>query len=370
MAWDESKAWLKGRNHQKLYQAVLDDAAGAPARNAKRRKIVHPDDMPWELSRQGLLKHLINEGMNTRMETVDAYMLIIPPGSRSGKHRHLAEECLYVLEGRGYDLHQDCEVEITDTYHWEAQAEVKRYEWGTMEGGSTAGYFAIRVKSDVLYEQEREGERTQEKYCGRPGRYCGLVLLLEVETGLPLALLNDGFLQHVRVAADSAIGAEVMARHDSRVLGMLGSGGMARAHVEGLVAVRKIERMQVFSPTRDHRERFASEMRERHGVEVITADEPGTACRGADILAACTDSATPVLRGEWLEPGMHVISIGGRPHRSARELFDRVLRLGTAPAPIGRPELGTADEYLGYLARPSDPRWRAMRAGQASPQVT
>src|SRR5438105_2588165 len=78
MAWDESKAWLKGRNHQKLYQALLDDAAGAPARNAKRRKIVHPDDMPWEMSRQGLLKHLINEQMNTRMETVDAYMQIIP----------------------------------------------------------------------------------------------------------------------------------------------------------------------------------------------------------------------------------------------------------------------------------------------------
>jgi len=246
----------------------------------------------------------------------------------------------------------------------------KCYQWGTMEGGSTAGYFAIRVKSDVLYEQERDGERTQDKYCGRPGRYCGLVLLLEVETGLPLALLNDGFLQQVRVAADSAIGAEVMARRDSRVLGMLGSGGMARAHVEALVAVRKIERLQVFSPTRDHRERFASDMRERHGLEVIAADEPGTACRGADILAACTDSATPVLRGEWLEPGMHVISIGGRPHRSARELFDRVLRLGTAPAPIGRPGLGTADEYLGYLARPSDPRWRAMRAGRAPPQVT
>jgi len=129
MAWDESKAWMKGRNHQKLYQALLDDAAAAPARNAKRRKIVRPEDMPWEMSRQGLLKHLINEGMSTRMETVDAYMQIMPPGSRSGKHRHLAEECLYVLEGRGHDLHQDCDVEITDTYHWKPQAEVKRYEW-------------------------------------------------------------------------------------------------------------------------------------------------------------------------------------------------------------------------------------------------
>ncbi len=129
MAWDEAKAWRKGRNHQKLYQALLDDAATAPARNAKRRKIVRPDDMPWEMARQGLLKHLINEGMNTRMETVDAYMQIIPPGSRSGKHRHLAEECLYVLEGRGYDLHQDCDVEITDTYHWKPQASEKRYDW-------------------------------------------------------------------------------------------------------------------------------------------------------------------------------------------------------------------------------------------------
>jgi hypothetical protein len=81
------------------------------------------------MSRQGLLKHLINEGMNTRMETVDAYMQILPPGSRSGKHRHLAEECVYVLEGRGYDIHQDCDVEITDVFAWKPVEETKRFEW-------------------------------------------------------------------------------------------------------------------------------------------------------------------------------------------------------------------------------------------------
>ncbi len=129
MAWSESKAWIAGQQQQPLYQALLDDAAAAPARNAKRKKIVKPEDMPWEMSRQGLLKHLLNEAMNTRMETVDAYMQIIPPGSRSGKHRHLAEECLYVVEGRGYDLHQDCDVEITDTYHWKPQERIQRFEW-------------------------------------------------------------------------------------------------------------------------------------------------------------------------------------------------------------------------------------------------
>ena len=129
MAWDEAKAWKRGTQNEGLYQALLDHASDAPVRNARRKKIVHPEDMPWEMARQGLLKHLLNEQMNTRMETVDAYMQIIPAGSRSGKHRHLAEECLYVLEGRGYDLHQDCEVEITDDYHWIPLAEIKRFEW-------------------------------------------------------------------------------------------------------------------------------------------------------------------------------------------------------------------------------------------------
>jgi quercetin dioxygenase-like cupin family protein len=129
MAWDESKTWLVGSENGKLYQSLLNEAMELPARNAKRKKIVHNDEMPWEMSQQGLLKHLLNAQMNTRMETVDAYMQVIPPGSRSGKHRHLAEECLYVVEGHGYDLHQDCDVEITDTYKWTPQKEIKRYEW-------------------------------------------------------------------------------------------------------------------------------------------------------------------------------------------------------------------------------------------------
>lgn len=129
MAWDESKVWKQGEEKSKFYQDLLDDATERPVRDAKRKKIIKPHEMPWEMARQGLLKHLLNEQMNTRMETVDAYMQIIPPGSKSGKHRHLAEECLYVLEGSGYDLHQDCDVEITDTYHWKPQDEVKRFDW-------------------------------------------------------------------------------------------------------------------------------------------------------------------------------------------------------------------------------------------------
>jgi quercetin dioxygenase-like cupin family protein len=129
MAWDEATSWLDGVENQPLYQDLLDDAAARPARDAERKKVVHPHEMPWDMSRQGLLKHLINESMNTRIETVDAYMQIVPPGSKSGKHRHLAEECLYVVEGKGYDIHQDCDVEITDTYFWKPQDKVSRWDY-------------------------------------------------------------------------------------------------------------------------------------------------------------------------------------------------------------------------------------------------
>src|SRR6266576_267277 len=144
----------------------------------------------------------------------------------------------------------------------------KMYQWGTMEGGSTAGYFAIRMKSDVIYERTYNGVRTQEKYCMRPGIYCGLVLLTSIETGEPLAFINDGVLQHARVGGDGGIGVKYMANADAQVVGMLGSGGMAHSNLEGFTRVRKIKKLQVFSPTKENRERFGREAAETYGIEV------------------------------------------------------------------------------------------------------
>lgn len=239
------------------------------------------------------------------------------------------------------------------------------YQWGTMEGGSAAsGYFAIRMKSDVLAEVEYGGTRTQEKYCVEPGTYCGLVFLLSARTGEPLALLHDGVLQHMRVGADSAIGTRYGAREDARVLGMLGSGGMARSHLEALLTVRDVKRVQVYSPTKANRERYAAEMGERYGIEVVAVDEARHVFRGADIVAGCTDAAADVIVGDWLEPGTHVTSIGGGLDDRTRQVLDVWLRLGTAPAPLNDPSWRPTDEYLAYVARPGDPVWGRHRHGR------
>jgi quercetin dioxygenase-like cupin family protein len=176
MAWDETRVWLEGEVNGPLYQNMLDDAMTAPERNSRRKKIIHPEEMPWEMARQGLLKHLINEQMNTRMETVDAYMQIIPPGSRSGKHRHLAEECLYVLEGRGYDMHQDCDIEITDVYLWKPQEEIKRFEW---EAGDI-----IYIPPNTIHQHFNADPLRPARLISSTNRifkYCGLNDLEQIE---------------------------------------------------------------------------------------------------------------------------------------------------------------------------------------------
>jgi ornithine cyclodeaminase/alanine dehydrogenase-like protein (mu-crystallin family) len=107
----------------------------------------------------------------------------------------------------------------------------KNYQFGSMEGGSTGGYFAVRMKSDIIYETRYNDSITQEKYCVEPGLFCGLIFLTSIENGEPLAFINDGVLQHMRVAGDGGIGVKYMARKDASVVGMLGSGGMARTHM-------------------------------------------------------------------------------------------------------------------------------------------
>ena len=71
MKWDEYSEWCQGAETLPYYKMLLDDAAERPGRDAERKKVVHADEFPWENSPHGLLKHLVNEAMDTRCETVN-----------------------------------------------------------------------------------------------------------------------------------------------------------------------------------------------------------------------------------------------------------------------------------------------------------
>lgn len=205
------------------------------------------------------------------------------------------------------------------------------FRWGSMEGAND-GYFAIRMKSDVVtWPRTADGNWTEEKYCREPGTYCGIIFLVSTLNGEPLAFIHDGILQHMRVGAGAGIGARYLAREDTHVVGMLGSGGMARTFLEAFKCVRDIRLCKVYSPNPGHREAYAAEMSRRLGIEVRAVDSARDAVRGVDLLSSCTNSMRPVYDAGWIERGMHVTNLGRREVPDAAiDRFDVVVRQGTA----------------------------------------
>jgi alanine dehydrogenase len=225
------------------------------------------------------------------------------------------------------------------------------FRWGTMEGAND-GYFAIRMKSDIItWTRDDDGNWTEEKYCREPGTYCGIIFLLSTLNGEPLAFINDGVLQHMRVGGGAGIGAKYLAREDTHVVGMLGSGGMARTFLEAFKCVRDIRLCKVYSPSAEHREAFAAEMSRRLNIEVRAVDNAREAVRGADLLSSCTDSMQPVYDAEWIEPSMHVTNLGRREvPDAAMDKFDLIVRQGTAGLQMRQTERFQAERGLSPAA--------------------
>ncbi len=229
------------------------------------------------------------------------------------------------------------------------------YRWGTMEGASRKlGVFAIRMKSDMLAWEEKDGFTVEDKYCMERGRYCGLIFLLSTRTGEPLAIMNDGYLQHMRVGACAGLGTKYLARKNSKVLAMIGSGGMARTYASAIKEVRPIELIRVFSPTKTNRDAYAREMKDILGIDVIAVDSAEKALKGVDVVALTTDSLLPVIKVEWLEPGMHINNV--RNNEAGPDVLKRVdviARLGTSTLHADRSVAGVvtgSDGMFGYIA--------------------
>jgi alanine dehydrogenase len=182
------------------------------------------------------------------------------------------------------------------------------YRWGTMEGASRSfETFAIRMKSDML--EWPEG-KTVEKYCIEPGTFCGIVMVFSTRNGEPLAIINDGIIQHMRVGGCAGLGVKYLSREDSHVVGIFGAGGMARTYLLAFNEVRKIAEVRVYSPTKKNRDTFAQEMGEKLAIKIIPVEGPEQAVRGCDIVATCTDSIQVVVANpSWIEPGMHLTCV-------------------------------------------------------------
>jgi alanine dehydrogenase len=182
--------------------------------------------------------------------------------------------------------------------------------FSSMEGGSRApGYYALRIKPDIISWPEVNGKRRRVTYSYKPGLYGGLVFLYSTDNAEFLAILNDSYVQHMRVAATAALGIKFMSNADAKVMGVIGSGGMARSFAAAAKAVRPIERIQAYSPTRANLDAYCEEMRARLGCEVVACRTAKEAACDAGVVSLCTNAQVPVIEGAWLSPGAHLTNV-------------------------------------------------------------
>ncbi|MGC0774365.1 MAG: ornithine cyclodeaminase family protein [Candidatus Acidiferrum sp.] len=181
------------------------------------------------------------------------------------------------------------------------------------------GFFHYMAAADFS-----AGYIAMKQYTFVKGELKFLVPLYEMRTGDLVALIEADYLGQLRTGAASGVATKYLARQNSRIAAIIGTGGQARTQLEAIALVRELESVRVFGRNPAKREKFSKEMTERLGIPVKAAASSSEAVRGADILCTATTSANPVANGADLAPGVHINAIGAN-HAHKRELDDEAV---------------------------------------------
>jgi ornithine cyclodeaminase len=170
-----------------------------------------------------------------------------------------------------------------------------------------------------------------------------VIVVFDPENGTPLALMDGRYITATRTAAGSALATRLLAREDAEVLALLGTGVQARSHARALPRVREFTEIRIAGRDRARAEALAEEI----GPHARAVNSYEEAIRGSDVVAATTHATEPIVRREWLAPGVHVNSVGLNP--SGREVDEQTVAdallvvesrdSALAPPPAGAPEL-------------------------------
>lgn len=146
-----------------------------------------------------------------------------------------------------------------------------------------------------------------------------LTPLFDAESGIPVAILDGAWMNPYKTGAASAVAVDALARPDATTLGLIGSGSQAYGQLRTIATVRDLDRVLVYSPTRAHRETFATEADNDIEAAVTPVGSAEEVVAEADILVTATTASEPVFEGHLLEPGTHVTTMG-QYHPDRREV--------------------------------------------------
>lgn len=145
------------------------------------------------------------------------------------------------------------------------------------------------------------------------------ILLFDRKTGVPLALVEGRSVTFWRTAAMAALAADYLARNDASRLLVCGTGNLAPYMALAHAAVRPIREIGIWGRSRDKAARVVEALRGRRtDLDIQVVEDLEAAARQADVISCATASRTPIILGEWVQPGTHADFIGNH-ERDARE---------------------------------------------------
>ncbi len=151
--------------------------------------------------------------------------------------------------------------------------------------------------------------------------HTGAVIVFDAETGLPEAMLDGGAVTAIRTASASALATRLLARSDRRVLGLIGNGEEAWHHAQSHAALGGFEEVIVWGRSEERAQAFATRLSEAFDLNARAEADAERCVRAADVICTVTSAGSPVIYGDWIQPGSHVNLVGAAV-RGAKETDD------------------------------------------------
>lgn len=138
----------------------------------------------------------------------------------------------------------------------------------------------------------------------------GTVSLYDPRSGKTLAVMEGSYITAIRTACVSAVATKALANPETPLLGILGAGVQARAHIRALSKARRISAVRIYSPSGKSALKVKQELEPECGVEIDPVDSAEKAVRGSDLLVTVTTANEPIVQADWLKPGVHINAVG------------------------------------------------------------
>lgn len=160
------------------------------------------------------------------------------------------------------------------------------------------------------------GVKAVTVYKGNPEKYgmpttLATIIVMDNQTGQTLAVMDGGFLTAVRTGAVSGVATRHLARKNSKIGGILGTGVQARAQVVAMCEAANLDEVLSFSVDPDDRRKaFADELSATTGVPMRLVSSTQDVLANSDVVALATTAANPIVKADWWKEGVHINAIG------------------------------------------------------------